>query len=146
VLAHWPIGPGKEPSGLAIDTKNKRLFSVCGNAMMVVVDATNGKVLATPAIGQGVDAARFDPASGCAFASNGAGTLTVVHEDDPNTFTVLENVPTARGARTMELDPKTHLIYLPAAKYEDAPEPKAGERRARPKMVAGSFGILVLGK
>jgi DNA-binding beta-propeller fold protein YncE len=146
VLARWPIGPGEEPSGLAIDTMNKRLFSVCGNGMMVVLDATSGKVLATPAIGQGVDAARFDPATGCVFASNGAGTLTVVHEDDAKTFSVLENVSTARGARTMELDPRTHLVYLPAANYEDAPAPKAGERPARPKMVAGSFRILVLGK
>ncbi len=146
VLARWPIAPGEEPSGLALDAKGKRLFSVCGNGMMVVLDSESGKVLATPAIGKGVDAARFDPASGCAFASNGEGTLTVVHEDDPKSFTVLENAATARGARTMELDTKTHLLYLPAAKYEDAPEPKAGERRGRPSMVAGSFKILVLGK
>jgi len=146
VLARWPVAPGEEPSGLAIDVKGKRLFSVCGNSTMAVIDCESGKVLATPAIGKGVDAAAFDPASGCAFASNGDGTLTVVHEDDAKTFTVLENAATARGARTMALDPKTHLVYLPAAKYEDAPEPKAGERRGRPAMVAGSFKILVLGK
>jgi DNA-binding beta-propeller fold protein YncE len=146
VLARWPIAPGEEPSGLAIDVEKKRLFSVCGNGKMAVLDATSGKVLATPAIGKGVDAAAFDPASGCAFASNGDGTLTVVHEDDAQTFTVLENAATGRGARTMALDAKTHLVYLPSAKFEDAPEPKAGERRARPKMVAGSFQILVLGK
>jgi len=146
VLARWPIAPVEEPSGLAIDVKNKRLFSVGGNAMMAVLDLETGKVLATPAIGKGVDGAAFDPASGCAFASNGDGTLTVVHEEDPKTFKVLENATTARGARTIALDPKTHLVYLPAAKYEDAPEPKAGERRARPTMVAGSFRILVLGK
>ncbi len=146
VLARWPIAPGEEPSGLAIDVKDKRLFSVCGNGLMVVLDSASGKVLATPAIGKGVDAAAFDPASGCAFASNGDGTLTVVHEDSPAAFSVLENAATARGARTLALDTKTHLVYLPAAKYEDAPEPKAGERRARPTMIAGSFRILVLGK
>ena len=146
VLARWPLAPGEEPSGLAIDVKGKRLFSVCGNSMMAVIDIETGKVLATPAIGKGVDAAAFDPASGCAFASNGEGTLTVVHADDAKTFSVLENAATARGARTLALDPKTHLVYLPAAKYEDAPEPKAGERRGRPTMVAGSFRILVLGK
>ena len=145
-LARWPITPGEEPSGLAIDVKQKRLFSVCGNGMMVVLDCASGAILGTPTIGKGVDAAAFDPALGLAFASNGDGTLTVVHEDDPKTFSVLENATTARGARTMALDTKTHLVYLPAAKYEDAPEPKAGERRARPKMVAGSFKILVLGK
>jgi DNA-binding beta-propeller fold protein YncE len=146
VLARWPIAPAEEPSGLAIDVRQKRLFSVGGNGKMAVIDIESGKVLATPAIGKGVDAAAFDPASGCAFASNGDGTLTVVHEDDAKTFTVLENAATGRGARTMALDTKTHLVYLPTAKFEDAPEPKAGERRARPKMVAGSFQILVLGK
>jgi DNA-binding beta-propeller fold protein YncE len=146
VLARWPIAPGEEPSGLAIDTKSKRLFSVCGNGLMAVIDLESGKVLATPAIGKGVDAAAFDPASGCAFASNGDGTLTVVHEDSPAAFSVLENAVTGRGARTLALDTKTHLVYLPSAKFEDAPEPRAGERRARPKMVAGSFQVLVLGK
>lgn len=146
VLAHWPIAPGEEPSGLAIDAKNKRLFSVCGNQTMVVLDYESGKVLATPAIGKGVDAAAFDPALGLVFASNGDGTLTVVHEDSPAAFSVLENAATGRGARTLALDTKTHLIYLPTAKFEEAPEPKAGEHRQRPKMVAGSFQILVVGK
>ena len=146
VLSRWSIAPGEEPSGLALDGQQKRLFSACWNKTMVVLDCESGKVLATPAIGDGVDGAGFDAASGCAFASNGEGTLTVVHEDDRSTFTVLENVPTARGARTMTLDPKTHAVYLPSAQYGAAPEPKPGERPGRPPMVPGSFRILVLAR
>ncbi len=150
VTARWPLAPGEEPSGLAIDTKNHRLFSGCHNKMMVVVDYETGKVLATPAIGQGVDATAFDPSTSCAYSSNGEGTLTIVHEDDPSTFKVLENVTTQRGAKTMALDPKTHNVYLGAAKFEAAEEskdaPKDGARRRRPNMVPGSFTILVVGK
>src|SRR5579863_8922520 len=83
VTAHWPLDPCKEPSGLAIDAKNHRLFAGCDNKMMAVIDTDSGKVIATPAIGLGVDADAFDPGTGFAFASNGAGTLTVVHEDSP---------------------------------------------------------------
>jgi DNA-binding beta-propeller fold protein YncE len=167
VVARWPIAPGEEPSGLSIDVKNHRLFSGCHNQMMAIVDTESGKVLATPAIGQGVDATAFDPATACAFSSNGEGTLTVIHEEDPSTFKVLENVTTQRSAKTMALDPKTHNVYLGAAKYEAPPPepkpegkpegkegakegakepPKEGARRQRPKMVEGSFVILVVGK
>lgn len=146
VLARWPLAPGEEPSGLALDAKNGRLFSVCSNGKMVVLDCASGKVLATLPIGDGTDGAGFDAASGCAFSSNGDGTLTIVHADEAAKFSVLQNVATARGARTMTLDPKTHVAYLPAAKYEDVPPPTDGSRPGRPKMVAGSFRILVLGK
>jgi len=146
VLARWSIAPGEEPSGLALDRANKRLFSVCGNAKMIVLDCESGKVLATLPIGDGVDGAAFDAASACAFASNGDGTLTVVHEDDAAKFSVLQSVETARGARTMTLDPRTHFAYLPAARYEDAPAPTDGSRPGRPKMIAGSFKILEIGK
>lgn len=145
VLAHWPLAPGEEPSGMAIDLKNHRLFIGCGNQKMVVMDSQNGKVLATPAIGEGVDANAFDPTTACAFSSNGDGTLTVVHEDDPSTFKVLENAPTGMRARTLALDMKTHNVYLPTAKFEPVEETK-GEKRARPKMIPGTFAILVVGK
>jgi len=155
IKARWPLAPGEEPSGLALDAKNHRLFSGCRNQMMVVVDAESGKVLATPAIGQGVDATAFDAATGCAYSSNGEGTLTIVHEESPSSFIVLENVATQRSAKTMALDPKTHNVYLGAAKYEAQEEPKpaandgakdAAARRKRPNMVPGSFVILVVGK
>jgi len=141
VTHRWPQKPCQEASGLAIDRKNRRLFSGCDNKMMAVMDADSGKVVATPPIGEGVDANGFDPATQLAFASNGDGTLTVVHEDSPDRFTVVENVPTKKSARTMALDLKTHNIFLPAADF-DPPAP--GERRG--KMKPGSFVLLVLGK
>jgi DNA-binding beta-propeller fold protein YncE len=141
LLNNWPLAPCEEPSGLAMDLKNRRLFAGCHNQMMAVVDADSGKVVATPAIGQGVDANRFDPGTNYAFASNGDGTLTVVHEDSPDKFSVVENVPTKRGARTMALDRKTHNIFLATADFEP---PAPGERRGR--MKPGSFTILVVGR
>jgi len=137
----WPLAPCKSPSGLAMDRKNRRLFAVCDEKVMAVVNADTGKVVATPTIGEGVDASAFEPATQLAFASNGDGTLTVVHEDSPDKFTVVENVPTKKSARTMALDLKTHNIFLPAADF-DPPAP--GERRG--KMKPGSFVLLVLGK
>ena len=124
-----------------MDRKNRRLFAVCDEKVMAVVNADTGKVVATPTIGEGVDASAFEPATQLVFASNGEGTLTVVHEDSPDKFTVLENVPTKRSARTMGLDLKTHNIVLPAADF-DPPAP--GERRG--KMKPGSFVIVVVGK
>jgi len=141
VTNRWPLAPCEEPSGLAMDLKNRRLFSGCHNQMMAVVDADTGKVIATPAIGQGVDANRYDPETNYAFSSNGDGTLTVVHEDSADKFSVVENVPTKRSARTMALDLKTHNIFLAAADFEP---PAPGERRG--KMKPGSFVILVVGK
>jgi YVTN family beta-propeller protein len=139
VLHRWPLAPCKEPSGMAADLKTRRLFLGCDNKMMAVINADTGKVIATPAIGDGVDANAFDPDSNLAFASNGEGTLTVVHEDSADKFTVVENVPTKKSARTMALDLKTHNIFLPAAEFD---APAAGERRG--KMKPGSFVILVV--
>jgi DNA-binding beta-propeller fold protein YncE len=137
----WPLAPCKSPSGLAFDAKNRRLFAVCDEKVMAVVNADTGKVVATPEICQGPDAAGFDPATGYAFASCGDGNLTVIHEDSPDTYTVVENVPTKKTARTMGLDLKTHKIFLPSAEF-DPPAP--GERRG--KMKPGSFAIIVVGK
>jgi len=137
----WPLAPCKSPSGLAMDVKNRRSFSVCDEKVMAVVNADTGKVVATPEICDGPDAAGFDPATGYAFASCGDGHLTVVHEDSPDKFTVVEQVPTKRSARTMGLDLKTHKIFLPSAEF-DPPAP--GERRG--KMKPGSFAIVVVGK
>ena len=138
----WPIAPGEEPTGMAFDAKNHRLFLGCGgNKLMVMLDSTSGKVVASVPIGDGVDANSFDPATQLAFASCSDGTVTIAHEDAPDKLTVVQTLKTARGARTMTIDPKTHRIYLGAAEYEGAPA--AGQRR--PKMVAGSFKILVFG-
>lgn len=141
VLSRWPLKPCESPSGLSMDLKNRRLFAGCENKMMAVVDADTGKVIATPAIGQGVDATAFDPGTGFALSSNGEGTLTVVRQDGPDKYSVLENVTTKKSARTMGLDLKTHTVVLPAA---DFLPPKEGERRGQ--MKPDSFVLLVVTK
>ncbi len=141
ILHRWPLAPCESPSGLSMDQKNRRLFVGCHNKMMAVVNADTGKVIATPAIGEGVDATRYDPGTGLAFSSNGEGTLTVVKQESPDKYSVLENVPTKKSARTMGLDLKIHNIVLPAADMEP---PKEGERR--PTMKPGTFVLVVVSK
>jgi YVTN family beta-propeller protein len=140
----WPLSPCKEPSGLAIDLEARRLFSVCSNNKMAVVNADSGQVIATVAIGDGPDAAAYDPGSKLVFSSNGSGTLTVVGQSSPDKYSVLENVPTERSARTMTLDTKTHKIYLSAAQLGATPEATADNPHPRPKIVPDSFHILVV--
>lgn len=141
ILHRWPLKPCESPSGLSMDQKNRRLFVGCENKMMAVVDADSGKVISTPAIGEGVDATAYDPGTGFALASNGEGTLTVIRQEGPDKYSVLENVPTKRSARTMGLDLKTHNVVLPAA---DFLPPKEGERRGQ--MKPGSFVLLVVSR
>jgi len=142
VVHKWSIAPCEEPSGMAMDTRHRRIFSGCGNKMMAVTDADSGKVIATPAIGDGVDATAFDPGEQIVFNSCGEGTLSVIHEDSPTKFTLIENAKTQTGARTMALDTKTHHVYLSVADFEPAPAPAAGQPRPRRKVVPGTFGIL----
>jgi DNA-binding beta-propeller fold protein YncE len=143
VLAHWSLAPAEGPTGLAIDTKTKRLFSTC-DKLLVVMDATDGKIIDKLPIGDGCDGAAFDPATKLVFASNGEGTVTVIKEVSKNEFKVIENVPTKRGARTIAIDEKTHTLYLPTADYE--PLPADAAKNTRPKMIPGSFQVLVLEK
>jgi YVTN family beta-propeller protein len=144
VVDTWPIAPGEEASGMAIDTKNHLIFIGCHNKLMVMMDCTNGKVVASVPIGQGVDANCFDPATGLAFASNGDGTVTIAHLDSPTKLTVVQTLNTQAGSRTMTLDPATHRIYLSAAQFEAAAPAAAGGRQRR-AMVPGSFKVLVYG-
>ncbi len=147
ILKTWSIAPGEEASGLAIDRVHHLLFSVASNKMMIVSDYEAGKVVANVPIGEGPDAAAFDPETQYAFSSNGRdGTLTVVHEDAPDKFTVVDNVKTQRSARTMSLDTKTHRIYLSAAEFGETPAPTNDNPRPRPVMIPGSFTILILGR
>jgi DNA-binding beta-propeller fold protein YncE len=147
VTATWPLAPCDEPSGLAMDIANRRLFAGCSNKMMAVINADTGKVIATPAIGEGVDADAFDPGTRYAFASNGgSGTLTVVHEDSPAKYSVVEDVPTQAHARTMALDPKTHEVFLVTADFGPAPAATPDNAHPRPTMVKDSFVVLVFGK
>ena len=142
VLARWPLAPCEEPSGLAIDRVHQRLFSGCGNKTMAIVDMRTGKVVASPAVGAGVDGVGFDPGTQLAFTSNGEGTITVVHEDTPHKYSVVETVPTQRGARTMDVNPKTHRLYTVTADF--GPTPAATADRPRPPMIPGTFVVLEL--
>lgn len=142
IVQTWPIAPGEEPSGLAFDAKNHRLFSVCGNKLMMVIDSDNGKVIAKVDIGEGVDGVAFDPDLKRAYSSNGQGTMTVIQEKNKSTFEVRDNFTTMRGARTIAVNPKTHKIYLPVAEYQPAPAATTENPRPRPAVKANSFMIL----
>ena len=140
----WPLSPCEEPSGLAMDVEARRLFSVCSNNKMAVVDADSGHVITTVAIGNGPDAAGYDPRRKLAFSSNGEGNLTIVKHDSPDKYTVLATVPTEKSARTMALDPTTHKIYLSAAKLGSSPPASADNPHPRPQIMPGSFHVLVV--
>jgi YVTN family beta-propeller protein len=144
VKNRWPLAPGEEPSGLALDVDHHRLFSVCGNKLMVVVDAEKGNVLASLPIGDRTDGCVFDPGTGLVFSSNGEGTVTVVREESPSLFTVLANVATKPGARTIAVDADRHILYLPTADFGPAPAPTPERPRPRPAIVPDSFVILQL--
>lgn len=143
----WSLAPCEEPTGLDIDRKNKRVFVGCGNKMMAAVDYTTGKVVATVPTGDGTDATSFDPGLAYVFTSNGQdGTMSVIHEDSPDKYSLVENVPTAKGARTMTVDTKTHMAYLAKAEYTAAAPAADGKKGKRPSMVPGSMEILVFGR
>jgi hypothetical protein len=142
VLNTWPLSGCEEPSGLAIDSAHARLFSVCQSHVMAITDANDGRHVASIPIDGGPDAAAFDPRRGMAFSSNGeTGTLTIVHEDDPDHFHVVQTLPTQPSARTMALDPSTHRIYLSSARF--APQPPGAQ--GRPPMIPDSFAIIAVG-
>lgn len=142
----WALKDCEDPSGLAMDIAHRRLFSVCQNGNMAVTDADSGKPVAGVPIGDGPDAAAFDPQRQLVFSSNGrSGTLTVVHEDSADRYSVLANVPTQKSARTMALQPGGE-IYLSAAQFGPRPKPGAGNPHARPPLVPGSFTIVVVGQ
>ena len=146
VKAHYPLAPCESPSGMAADAAHQRIFSGCDNKMIAVTDMKTGKVVATFPIGEGVDANRFDPATGLIFSSNGeSGTLTVAHEDGPDKVTVLDNIKTAEGARTMELDPKTHRVFVVTADRKPG-TPTASQPHPRAVPVPGTFRLIILGR
>ncbi|MGN6393386.1 MAG: YncE family protein [Gemmatimonadales bacterium] len=144
VVRRWRLDGCEEPSGLAIDRAHGLLFSVCHSRLMAISNARAGRAIAHVPIGDGVDGAAFDPGTGLAFASNGDGTMTVVHEDSPTAFHVVANVPTRRGARTMTVDPRTHRLYTVTADFGATPAPTPSEPHPRPSLVPGTFSLLVL--
>ena len=144
VVNTWSIAPGDEPSGLALDIETNRLFAVCGNNIMVIVDATNGKVITTLPIGDGCDGVAFDADKKLAFSSNGIGNITVVKEENPSTFKVVETIPTQKGARTIAINTTSHELYLPTAEFGDKPKPTTENPKPRPGLKPNSFQILVV--
>lgn len=141
VLHHWSIAPAEGPTGLAYDAGTKRLFAGC-EKLLVVIDATTGKVIDTLTIGDGCDGVAFDPATKNIYTANGEGNITVIHEDNANKFSVLETIQTKKGARTIALDQTTHTIYLPTADFA----PVITGQKGRPAMIPGTFQVLVIGK
>lgn len=143
VAATWSLGACQAPTGLAIDNKKHRLFSVCDNQQMTVLNAENGKLVTSVPIGEGPDAVVFDEATSTAFSSNGeSGNITAVHQDDADHYSVLATIPTQPSARTLALDPKLHRLYLSAAQWVSPPT----EGGARPKAVPDSFTLLTVGR
>ena len=144
VIRRWSLAPCESPTGLAIDRAHGILFSGCRNGVMAISDAKAGKLVTTVPIGQGVDACRFDAGRQIAFASNGDGTITVIHEDGPDKFSVVGSVQTKRGARTMELDEKTHRIFTVSADFGPPPAATPDRPRPRPPVLPGTFALLEL--
>jgi DNA-binding beta-propeller fold protein YncE len=135
VLERWALAPGETPTGLALDPRNKRLFVGCRNKLLVVVNAENGKVVDKQPIGERVDAVAFDPKTELIFSSCGDGTVTIVHQDGSDKYSVVQTLKTKAGSKTMALDRKTHKLFLPSADF------KPGTRMIVPK----TFAVLVYG-
>lgn len=145
VTRRWQTAPCKLPVAMAIDTIHRRLFSGCRSGVLAISDYETGKVVATAPIGAGVDGTAFDPATGDIFASNADGTLTVIHQDDPDRYHVVENVATAPGGRNMGLDPTTHRVFVVSAKFGPVPaESTAANPRRRPSILPGTFMVMVV--
>jgi YVTN family beta-propeller protein len=144
--ATWPTAPCKQPTSMAIDAKNNRLFVGCrgDTPMLIVMDSTNGKIITNLPIGNGTDAAAFDAQKQLVFTSNGEGTITVIREESPDKFTVIDTVKTEPGARTMTLDTKSHKLFLITADRKTPPA-VAGQPAPRPQQVPGTFRVLVVG-
>jgi YVTN family beta-propeller protein len=145
ITGRYPLAPGEEPSGMAIDRDHRRLFVVCGNKKMIVMNADNGKIVSALPIGDGTDAAAFDPGTKLAFSSNGEGTLTIVREESPDKCVLVETIPTQKGARTMTIDTTSHHVFLATAQFGPAPAATPERPRPRPAMIPGSFVVLEFG-
>jgi YVTN family beta-propeller protein len=144
VKGTWSLAPCDGPSALAADTKNHRLFAAC-DKMIAVFNPDTGKVVATPAIGGDPDGDGFDPGNGLVFASVREGLLTVIHQDSPDKYSIVGNVNTQFGARTMTLDPKTHHVFTETADFKPAAPATPDNPRPRPQAIPNSFVILELG-
>jgi DNA-binding beta-propeller fold protein YncE len=142
VTRRWSTEPCRQPVAMAIDTAHQRLFSGCRSGVLAVSDYKAGKIVATAPIGMGVDGAGFDPATGDVFTANGEGTLTVIHQDSPDKYTVVQNLTTSPGSRNMGLDPTTHKIFVVTAKF--GPPPAGAPPGRRGAVLPDSFGLFVV--
>lgn len=145
IEARWPLAPCTSPTGISMDVQHQRLFVGCGNRLLAIVNADQGRMIATVPIGSGCDATAFDSQADLAFSSNADGTLTVVREDAPNRF-VAESVLTKIGARTMAIDPQQQRIYLVTAEFGPRPPATANHPNPRPPIVPGTFSLLVIAR
>jgi YVTN family beta-propeller protein len=145
-IATWPSAPGEGGTGLDIDAEHHRLFSTCGNNRLVVFDSDTGSVVATPAIGEDADGVVFDAATAQIFSSNADQTMTILHEDTPDKYSLVQTVPTGIGAKQIALDPKTGRIFLPTGRFGPKPEPTAKVPHPLAPVVPGSFEILVINR
>lgn len=145
VVANWPLAPGEEPSGIALDGAHHRLFAACHNKMMVMLNTETGKVIMIVPIGAGTDGAAFDDAKQLVFASCGEGVVTMAHEDSADKLSIAQTLKTERGARTIALDPRTHRIYLPTAQFQPPSSPSPGATPSRPTIVPNTLKLLVYG-
>jgi len=148
VMETWPTAPCEAPSSMDMDRVHSRIIIGCrGAGMMIVVDATSGKIVASNKIGGGVDAAEFDPQTGLAYFSTGAdGMLSIFHEKSPDQYELVENVPTQAGARTMAVDRKTGRVYVTGAEMGPRPAPSPENPRGRAPVIPGTFSVMVIGK
>ncbi len=145
VKATWPLPGCNAPTGLALDEAHHRVFSVCDDGVMAVTDTVSGKQVAKVKIGEGPDATAYDAALGLVFSSNGDGTLSIIHQDTPNKYSNVSTLGTAKGARTMALDPKTHRVYLVTSDFGPAPAPTADQPHPRPAQIPDTFTVHVAG-
>jgi len=143
VTGTWSLAPCESPSGLALDRKHHRLFSGCDNKLMAISDSGSDKLITTLPIGEGVDATRFDAATGLAFSSNGEGNLTVIREESPQRFSVVQTAGTQKYARTMALNTRNHDVYLVTAGIQETPPSVPGGRPHR-AVLPGTFTLLVM--
>jgi DNA-binding beta-propeller fold protein YncE len=143
-LYRWSLAPGEEPTGLALDRVHHRLFAGCANKKLIVLDASSGKRVAVLPIGASVDGVAFDSERQLVLSSNGDGTLTVIHEDTPDKYTVVENAATERGGRTLALDASSGTVYIPTAKFGPPPAPTADRPHPRPAILPGTFHVMVI--
>ena len=144
VTATYSVAPGDEPTGLAIDTKTNRLFSVCGNKMMLVLDSKTGKLIQNVPIGDGCDGVMFDAKNSLIFSSNGEGTMTIVKEESANKFAVVQTLKTQKGARTIAINPTSKQLYLSTPEFGMKPEPTPENPKPRAPILPNSFSVLVV--